>query len=118
MSLEVVDADQGSSEGDGKRLGETESNEKAPCQPGPVGYRDRREVGRLDIGAAEGVAHHRHDEPLMGARGDFGDDSAVEAVIELGGHDVGPQASIDHYGRSRIVARAFDTEEGHGVWHR
>jgi hypothetical protein len=103
---------QAAREGDGlaRHRADQQSADQARADRG----RDGVDPVQADPGRVERVADHRVAMVEMGARGDLGDDAAMDRVkVALGQHDAGQDAAIAaHDGGGGFVAAGLDPEDG------
>ena len=66
--------------GERQRLGSRQTDQKGTGESRRIDHRDGVQVAEPDPGAAERLVDHRKDPLQVGARGDFGNDAAVNFV--------------------------------------
>ena len=112
VSFEVIDGDQGLVEGEGQRLGVSDSDQQRAGQPRSLGHSQRVD-GLVGLpGISQRFADHRHNRFQMLPRSQLRHDAAIRLVgRDLREDDIRDDflSRIDHGSRS-LVAGAFDAE--------
>ncbi len=86
VGLEVVDLDEGNTQGQGEGLGEGGAHEKGTEQSWPPGEGHSRNLASGNSGASQGHIHHGNDVLLMGTAGQLGHHTSICLVHLLSGH--------------------------------
>ena len=126
VAFEVVDGDEWEVGAEGQGLGEADADEQGSGEARAFGDGYGVELRVGEAGALHGLADDRDDGAEVLAGGEFRDDSAVVAVDELRGDDVGKDlrlaagaVAVADNGCGGLVAGALDTEDecaGHEVY--
>jgi poly(A) polymerase len=117
VAFEVIDGDERLAEGEGQGFGVGDADEQSAGEAGAFSDGNGVQVGELDAGAGDGFADDGDNVAQVLARGEFGDDAAVDRMHRhLRGDDVGERLRARaHDGGRGFVARAFDAEYQAGV---
>ena len=112
VSFEMIHGDQRLVEGEGQRLGISDSDQQGARQPRPLGHRQRvnRLIGLPGIG--QSFANHRHNRLQMLARSQLRNHAAIRLVRgDLREDDIRDDSlSRIHHRRGGLIAGAFNAE--------
>ena len=80
MTLEMMHADEGHLEAEGKRLAVHQADEQCSHQPRSRRHGDRVDLFQRDACLGERLVNHRDDGDEMGPARQFGDNAAEDAM--------------------------------------
>jgi len=108
----VVHGDERLAEAEGEGLGEGDTDEQSSGESRAFGDGDRVQIRIAYAGSLRGFAQHRKDGAKVLAAGQLGHNSAVVAVHELRGDNVGQHlATAANHGYRGLVTGGFDAED-------
>ena len=109
MAPDMMDGDQGDSQGKGRRLGKAEAHQHRADQAGGIGHRYGVNIGAGAAGADQGLFRQGGDGLHMLAGGNLRNHAAVQGMeIHLGGDGVGQHMpSVLHHRNGGLVAGGF-----------